>query len=365
MQISRENNFDMIRLVAAIQVVFWHSCEHMNFKNAALSQFVNIISYFPGVPIFFTVSGFLIYASYDRNSELKNYFRSRFLRIFPALWGCLFCTVLILFYFGYLNSGSIFTKTFLAWMATQLTFLQFYTPDMFRGFGVGTPNGSLWTIPVEISFYVCVPFLFYLIKRVKINPNALLLILCVLSFAYNYWYGIHYKTDHKQSAFIKLLGLNLVPYLFYFLLGSLAYTNWERIKSWYNGKGLIWLSAYILYFLIFSVWLKKYIPSYWPNFYGLIAVILLTQTVLALAFTAKNVTKVLLRGNDISYGVYLYHMLIVNSLIQLGYKGDMYGLLYVIIITLIMAFLSWWIIEKPALSLKRRAIIKKDLKYAN
>jgi len=36
------------------------------------------------------------------------------------------------------------------------TIFQFWTPDSLRGYGCGTPNGSLWTICVTIQFYVVV-----------------------------------------------------------------------------------------------------------------------------------------------------------------------------------------------------------------
>ncbi|MFX5710172.1 acyltransferase family protein, partial [Acinetobacter baumannii] len=36
-----------------------------------------------------------------------------------------------------------------------------------RTWGVGAPNGSLWTIAVEIQFYILVPLLVYLIKKWK------------------------------------------------------------------------------------------------------------------------------------------------------------------------------------------------------
>jgi len=63
------------------QVVFVHAAEHLNFAIPA------IIGHFPGVPAFFFVSGFLIYASY-LNAPGRRYFENRFLRLFPALVFC-------------------------------------------------------------------------------------------------------------------------------------------------------------------------------------------------------------------------------------------------------------------------------------
>jgi peptidoglycan/LPS O-acetylase OafA/YrhL len=366
MGISKTNNFNLIRLIAALQVLISHSMAHMEFQSNALKMFVKIISYVPGVPIFFTISGFLIYASFERNNELKSYFRSRFLRIFPALWICLLFTIVLLVYFGFINYTNVFSKPFLFWLATQFTFFQFYTPEMFRAFGVHSPNGSLWTIPVEISFYAVIPIIFNTIKSLKISRNYLLVFLSSLSIAYNYWYGMQYKqgANDSQTILIKFMGLNLIPYLFYFLFGSLAYENWRYIKGYYEGKGLIWLFIYIIYCLIFSVWLHKFDPSYWLNFYGLISMIILSQTILSLAYTAKNLSKNILNESDISYGTYLYHMPVVNIFIQLGYKGDNLVFLWILMFTMLLAFLSWRFIEKPMLSLKK-ANLKSKVSYAN
>jgi peptidoglycan/LPS O-acetylase OafA/YrhL len=60
-QISRENNFDLLRLFAALQVVIWHSIEHLQLDMDIVR---NIIQHFHGVPVFFTISGFLIAGSY-------------------------------------------------------------------------------------------------------------------------------------------------------------------------------------------------------------------------------------------------------------------------------------------------------------
>ena len=96
--ISRQNNFDIIRLLAAFQVMLGHGMHHLKISdNNVLFQ---LFSYFPGVLIFFTVSGYLIFASFDQNPDLKRYTVNRALRIFPALWICLAVTVLLLISFS-------------------------------------------------------------------------------------------------------------------------------------------------------------------------------------------------------------------------------------------------------------------------
>lgn len=352
---TKENNFDLVRLVAAFQIMLFHYYNHVPISSHFLKSAIYLSRFFSGITVLFTVSGFLVFASFDKNPDVKNFFRNRFLRIFPGLWMCLLFTIGILTAFGYINSTNIFSKQFLAWFATQVSFLQFYTPDMFRGFGVGTPNGSLWTIPVEISFYILVPLTFWLFKKTKLNKNVCLIILIVLSVAYNAYYQ-QYKFQTDRSNMVKLMGVNLAPYLFYFLLGALTYVNWERIGKWYKDKGVFWLVAYLLYYIIFSVWLKKFELNYWTNFYHFIAIVLLSQTTIAMAFSYRSLSKKILRHNDISYGIYGYHMPVINALLALGYGGQDYTIIILLGSIIALACLSWRFVERPALLHKRKTI---------
>ena len=62
----------------------------------------------------------------------------------------------------------------------------------------------------------------------------------------------------------------------------------------------------------------------------------------------------LLRRNDVSYGVYIYHMLVINTLVQFGLVGLWrYGALCALAVAAV-SFASWRLVEKPALSAKRR-----------
>jgi peptidoglycan/LPS O-acetylase OafA/YrhL len=345
---DRRNNFDLIRLLAALEVVIWHSHEHL--KLHLPDAFMKIVQYFPGVPIFFTVSGFLIYASFDRNNDLKKYFTNRCKRIFPALWVCFAFTLLTLIIFGQMDMDG--GRTWI-WIASQVTFFQLYTPAVFKDFGAGSPNGSLWTIPIEVTFYLVIPALF--LFRKKAYRVAGIIILSLISLAYNRYCS---QYQYVNEELFKLLTKNLLPYLFYFMLGTLTYIYWPKIKGAYDGKGMYWLGAYVVYFMIFGIWLGKYLPSYYPNIYGFIGIVLLSQGVISLAFTGKGISEKLLGGNDVSYGAYLYHMPVVNILIETGWRGNNSSMVIVLLGTVGLAYLSWKFIEQPILSMKNKGVTK-------
>jgi peptidoglycan/LPS O-acetylase OafA/YrhL len=340
--ISRLNNFDLLRLIAAFQVLVQHAIFHLEINS--LNKWIYILSFFPGLLMFFTISGFLIFSSYDRNKDLKKYFINRFLRLFPALWFCFVITLMLLLFFNIIAFSDIFSWTIIKWIFTQVTVFQFWTPDVLRIWGVGTPNGSLWTIPVELQFYICLPLIITLFKKIRILYKLLFFIIISLGISF---YMSNNQGIHETLA-IKLLGVSILPYLHSFLTGSMMYLFWDKIKNLVEGKALYWLLIYISVNLIFDIK-----PSYNPINLQLISNLLLSFVTISLAFTLPKL-NMFLKGNDISYGMYIYHMLVINSLISLGYLGDVKFLILTIIITIVMSILSWFLIEKKALQLKNK-----------
>ena len=345
-QIPRINNFDLIRLIAALQVVYTHGIHHLKIEGLLFSFFEKFIQYFPGVPIFFTVSGFLIFWAFDRKPELKQYTVNRILRLYPALYACLAITILLLILSSSLDLLS--HTSFYLWLITQATFLQFYTPDILRFWGVGTPNGSLWTIVVEVQFYVLVPIIYLLVK--KFNGAIVLASLFLISIILNFSLTSINPSLIKQLSFVSIF-----PYLFNFIIGSAIYVFWDKLKSIFEGKFLIWFMAYLIYINIFGNYFGYEIKSYQiNNIFQLITPIFLSLITISFAFSFNGLSNKTLKHNDISYGVYIYHMLVVNTLVFLGYSQDNIYFLATFLITIVLAYLSWILIEKNALKLKNK-----------
>src|SRR5579863_8989371 len=92
------NNFDLLRILAATQVLYFHSLAYLKVPTPTWAiPFENL----PGVPIFFVISGYLVSASYERSGDLITYFRNRALRIYPGLWCCLLITLITVSVFKY------------------------------------------------------------------------------------------------------------------------------------------------------------------------------------------------------------------------------------------------------------------------
>ena len=349
MKISRENNFDLIRLIAAFQVLIWHGSVHFDLSER-LYDILVVIYHFPGVPIFFTISGFLISFSLERNNfNLKQYFKNRSLRIFPALWVCTILTALLLITFD--KVGSL--KDFIAWFFAQITFFQFYASQSLKSWGTGHPNGSLWSIAVELQFYFVLPLILYIINisKNKLFINLLLLIVFLLSIFIKYYIHNNAFLLHNE-LYVKLLNNTVLIYLHFFLTGIAIYKNFEWLLPYLKDKAIIWLLIYAGYVLIFKFWLKVYDNNYEISFWGILANTILSLLTISFAFSFTDLSKNLLHENDISYGIYIYHMPIINTLVSLGYKGSIWNLLILAILTTILAFFSWKLIEQRILKLK-------------
>lgn len=340
------NNFDLLRLFAALQVAYGHGVWHLGIENSVLLWIRDILAFFPGVPIFFFISGYLVYQSWERNQkDLKRYFRNRSLRIFPALIGVsVIGLVLVVVFKPTLVVSN--TKDLLVWFFGQVSFFQFYTPDVIRYWGVGTPNGSLWTISVELQFYLLLPFLGILFKGKY--GNYFILSAILIFWLLNFLAVGHYYED---LLFGKLLGVSITSYLFFFLLGMLGYKNRTILAPLFTR----YFGAIVGVFVILCAfdWFRTDINmgSYWlttiPN---IVFYLILCLLVIGFAHSKRFllITKEL-KGIDLSYGIYVYHMLVINTLVALNFTSSSLFLLLMLIITIVLGYLSWKLIEKPFL----------------
>ena len=347
-------------MVAALQVVVTHAIGHTGLREKLPEwqrQVFDLMVWLPGVPVFFVISGFLISRSYERNQgDLVGYFWNRSLRIFPALWVCLGVTLVLLGTFGFLPLSFLKSGTFIGWLLGQVSFVQFFNPDQFRAFGIGVANGALWTITVELQYYLFIPILYATIYR---DPQRRKLAGFLLALLFSVSYVVYGVMNVKLTGpegftgapiAFKLLFNTLIPHLWMFMVGILIHRNFDRLRGWLEGKVLIYLGAYAVVAALMQ-WLIP--PSSLPFYVCLLpARILLGFATISAAYSAKSLSGKLLRGTDISYGIYIYHLLVINVFVETGWLNSLRDVPLVIGISVMVAMLSWHLIEKTALSFK-------------
>jgi peptidoglycan/LPS O-acetylase OafA/YrhL len=342
------NAFDLIRLLAALQVAVLHAAEYLR-PELLQAWWVKGLVLFPGVPIFFFISGFLISRSYETNSDLRDYAQNRALRIFPALAVCVALNLVAVASTGYFAQVSAGVGDVLLLGIAKSTILQFYNPDFMRAFGDGVLNGSLWTICVELQFYFLVPILYRLLARAdRRQQNLRLLALAIGFLAFNRALDV-LRDGYAETVAWKLFYVSFLPWFYMFLGGVLAQRNLGWLLSRVRRIPLRWLVlGYVAYGLLVVAAGLELGNTLSPLIYVPLALVVLRG-----AFSRLTDAADLLKRNDISYGVYIYHMPIVNQLLFYEYSG-LVVLLVALAGSVLAATLSWFLVEKPCLRLKRR-----------
>lgn len=349
--VYKENALDLIRLLAALQVAVLHTVEILGLE-VANSPMVQALEYFPGVPIFFFVSGYLISRSFENAPGLKTYFSNRFLRIFPGLWVCVIFNILLVATTGYFVLKETGFGEIVVLAIAKSTILQFYNPEFMRDFGDGVLNGSLWTITVELQFYVIVPLMYMLfLNRFRRVTFIVLVAILIFLFCNRFLYMSY--ADYHETVLWKLYRVSFVPWFYMFLFGVLLQRNFElvskvliRLPFWLHGGAF----AMVCWIAHENRWVSGNDIN--PLFFFFLA-----GFVLKICYTNVfvNVAKVL-KGNDLSYGVYIFHMPILNQFIYLKYQAGALELTLLFMSYVLIALASWFLIEKPSLKLKKYSV---------
>lgn len=242
--LPRDNNFDFLRLLAALTVVV----HHVVFYSGESFLWVtpqNNWWFSKGVPLFLILSGMLIYASAEKAAQTgrspREFYLNRFLRIAPALYLCLAGTMLVLTLLDLMAAAA--PRDVGALVASYLFFVPVYNPSFVAPFGGGILNSSLWTIPAEVSFYVIVS----LLVKLRALTSWRTMIGAVLAFGVGSL--LIYAGAGGNAAASRLwlvFGLSFAPYLVYFALGMIVGHMWRRIP-W---RGDVALASVVGYFAI-------------------------------------------------------------------------------------------------------------------
>lgn len=346
----KSNNFDLIRLAAALQVAVTHANYLFGITGRQWPPHL-LTDLFPGVPVFFFISGFLISHSFEHNPGLRGYVQNRILRIYPALAACLVLSIGSVWASGYLTRISAPLSQWTKWIVAQLSVAQFYNPDFMRGYGMGILNASTWTISIELQFYVLVPLIYAVLRLQRLRSahgNSALLALTGCFLLANVA-SVHLLG--RSTTLFTRLEQSFVPWFYMFLTGLLAQRNLPLVRRTLGGRfAPLCLGYCVLGLLAARVFGWRFDNDLNPLlFLGLAAV------TVAAAFSAVTLSDRLLRRQDLSYGVYLYHAPVINFLLATGVLAGARAALVAMGATFALALGSWWFIERPALRFKHRA----------
>jgi peptidoglycan/LPS O-acetylase OafA/YrhL len=116
---------------------------------------------------------------------------------------------------------------------------------------------------------------------------------------------------------------------------------------------LLWTAGYLLLALA-PIWLDVEWIQATPA-YQLARAVGLAMWSMSFALSFRGLSHRLLRGLDLSFGLYLFHMLVINCLIELRVGGGAWWIAFIYAVTGVLAFVSWKVVERPALTTRRFA----------
>ncbi len=208
---ERVHEIDLLRLLAALAVVFYHygfrgyAADGMTHMPYPLLAPLAMYGYL-GVQLFFMISGFVILMTAS-SGGLKSFVISRVVRLYPAFWICCSLTFLVSLLWG----GTVFPVSFQQFLV-NLTMLSGFV-------GVPAIDGAYWSLFVEMRFYAMVAVVVWLgqIARAQHWLLAWLALALLLECLPSSW-----------PLMGKLRFLLIVDYAAWFVGGALCYLIWQQ-----------------------------------------------------------------------------------------------------------------------------------------
>lgn len=329
---QRHNNFDAVRLLAALSVIFSHS--FLIAEGTGANDPLNLLTGnqcmlgLAGVFVFFAISGFLVTQSFEQTHGPLRYLAKRCLRIFPAYLVVLVLTAFVV--------GPLVTTLPLSdylhrqepyWYVIDNAFFSLKLHELPGVMFVDNPvglevNGSLWSLGYEFEMYLMVLAL----GALRLINFPVCLLLLALGMA-----AIHFDALGFLGGWGWMLGFFAAGMVVYKLRGLRIFNPQFGMIA---GFGLVLASYYgqfILFFPLFGCYLALY-----------------------LALNPKLPVIPAARFGDLSYGLYIFGWPSQQMVIWLMHGHATWWQLFPLATMLAgaFAFLSWHLVEKRALQLK-------------
>jgi peptidoglycan/LPS O-acetylase OafA/YrhL len=344
---GRARGMDVLRLSAATLVIVAHSYALTNnlepLQRFGGPEFGDI-----AVAVFFAISGFLVTASWASDPRLRSFLLRRALRILPGLWVVLLLTTFVV---GLLVTDLAVTQYLTSvstWRYPLERAIVFSTrpdlPGVFATNPYGTAvNGSLWTLPVEVTAYGATLILGVtgLLARRRGYVLAATIALFVVQ-----------ETLLRTTVSLAVTSPGsilhwLVHFGLFYAVGALLFLYRERIPLSFAAAA----AALVLWLLSFDTAVLTVVGQ-----------VALPYAVLVLGYRAPAaVDRVMRRIGDLSYGTYIYAFPVQQTIVHYDTGISPFALIATTIpITYGCAFLSWRVVEQPALRLRRRLTREPD-----
>jgi peptidoglycan/LPS O-acetylase OafA/YrhL len=319
---GRDNNFNLIRMFAALLVIEAHACS-VTHRGDLLRPIFGLGGGDLGVDIFFVLSGYLIAKSWT-GKRWQEFAWARIMRIYPALWVSTILSILLvgLFFSG---PGFFAQPSTLSYFWHNATMLPHFSAqiNLPGAFGAGHDfNISLWTLPYELQMYFTLA-----VVGAIVGLRAPYIALLALTGAC------------LMLHFLGFAEISRGRFLYFFFSGALAFALRETIA----------LDGRIALIVAGATAASLSAPTAWRE--GALE-FTLPYLVLWCAYIPSGFIRLWNRMGDYSYGSYIFAHPIQMGLAAYGLTTVWWSnILASIAIILPLAALSWHFLEKRALAL--------------
>lgn len=344
------NNFNLLRLSFAALVVLSHSFELIDRSrvNEPLDRLFHTYSLGDlAVDGFFTLSGFLILKSWQRDPGVWRYLARRALRIYPLfIVSSLLCGLLLgpLFGGGAAYFARFHAGEFLQWM---LLLREPAVPPVFLGLPYTDVNGPMWTIQYEFMCYLLVALAGWVLLAGRAWFWRLLwagamLVNLVYADRLNdtHFFGSRLLLGDEPGSFVRFLS--------FFSAGAVLFMYRDRVP-YRAGWAALCALVCVLSLVRFDA-AKLILPTAGAYLLFFCAFAALP------AAGAIGWAQGFVRRNDLSYGIYLFGWPVQQILLaELHLHSPWILTALALPCAAVCAFASWRLIERRCLSLKPRA----------
>jgi peptidoglycan/LPS O-acetylase OafA/YrhL len=354
MGISRKHfhSFDALRFFSFFLVFL----QHVTTQNSSFASYFGKSGGI-GVSFFFVLSGFLItyILLFEKTTKygisLKNFFVRRILRIWPLFYAMLFFAFATPYLLDLLKLTSSKEGYDPNWLIS-LSFLENYKMMFTGSFPNTSPLRVMWSLCIEEHFYIIWGLTFYFIST-KFVPHLIIssiLLANILRIIYMH-FGI--------------ASLDLFSNIDYFAFGAIpAYLLLFRSEIMVKVEKIPLINKYLV--LIFTLVLIFIIPNLnqsWLVFVSPSVFGVLFSTIILFTLTSRKAIVIkddylISRLGIYTYGLYLFHTIIINFLLQIRtlLPFNLNWFVFAItslLLTVMFSIASYYLFEKQFLKLKK------------
>jgi len=364
---ERYIELDSVRGLAAVTVILHHfflifPAMILDTLNNSKYNLVNIVKYSPlhifwagheAVIMFFLLSGFVLSLPFYNGSELKysKYIVKRITRIYIPYLASVIIAVLCIVLFSRGNIFGLSSWFNATWNKSIDWHLFVEHLFLINHFSNGQFNPVYWSLVHEMRISLVFPLIMFFIIRWKwMYSLGVSFLISFIGFL------VSYKVNNTTDYFATL------QYILIFVVGALLAKHRIEIMNYFKSlanKLKVTLIVFSIFLYTFGWWGHILGPLY--NAFSVDFAIMIGAAIFLIFSLTSGVISNFLKTRPvnylgkISYSLYLYHCIVLFSLIHILYNSVNIGviLLFSIILTLLVSSLAYYLIEIPSIKLGR------------